>query len=241
MNMIYIVIRKTLDWQDEAAFQAQIPVNMRYGIELWNSTFNVPFHQYRAELKRIAQLNLSRVEGIQCLSLPDIPTGSIVVPADDDDWFAPDMAQVLQRYLCDCEGYYWPSRFLEVPLSPAHHLYLIRRKLFPFTKPYWLCTTNNYAVRYNSRTADLPHNHVVATQWFLAHPSVVKRIELPISLMNRTLASMTHLRTHPSRTLLLRKYRRYRELYDQPVPKDLAWCKPYVDRMRDLHSQLRLR
>ena len=61
--MIYIVIRKTLDWANEAAFRAQIPEEMRAGIEMWNATFNMPYHQYRSELKRIAQLNLAGIQG----------------------------------------------------------------------------------------------------------------------------------------------------------------------------------
>lgn len=236
--MIYIVIRKTLDWADEAAFRAQIPDEMRAGIETWNATFDMPYHEYRRELKQIAQLNLARIPGTACVSQSEIPEGAVAVPVDDDDWFAPGLAGELRKSLSDYSGCYWPSRFLELPISLPHRLGLIRRKLFPSMKPRWLCTTNNYAVVYGPKTADLLSSHVRASHWFLAHPSVVIRIVQPLSLMNRTLASTTQLRSRPSRALLLRKHRRYLKLYERPAPPDLAWCEPYLAMMLDLHSQL---
>jgi len=236
--MIYIAIRKTLDWADEAAFRAQIPENMRAGVELWNSTFNMPYFQYRCELKRIAQLNLARIQGAVCVAPGEIPEGAVAVPADDDDWFAPGLSETLEKSMSDFSGCYWPSRFLEVPISLPHRLGLFRRRMFPSTRPRWLCTTNNYAVVYGPRTANLLGSHVRASQWFLAHSSDVVRIEQPLSLMNRSLASTTQLRSRPSRALLLRKHRRYVELYERPAEIDLDWCAPYLEMIRDLHARL---
>jgi hypothetical protein len=236
--MIYIVIRKTLDWANESAFRAQIPEEMRAAIGLWNATFNMPYHQYRSELRRIAQLNLARIQGAACVSQNEIPEGAVAVPVDDDDWFAPGLAQTLERSMGDHLGCYWPSRFLEVPISLLHRLGQIRRTLFPSTKPRWLCTTNNYAIVYGPKTADLLNSHVRASHWFLAHPSAVIHIGQPLSLMNRTLASTTQLRSRPSRAILMRKHRRYSRLYRRPAPSDLVWCEPYLAMMIDLHAQL---
>jgi len=236
--MIYIVIRKTLDWANEALFRAQLPDEMRAGIETWNTTFDMPYHRYRCELKRIAQLNLASLPGTACVSQKEIPEGAVAVPADDDDWFAPGLAEALEKSLGEHLGCYWPSRFLEVPISLPHRLGLIRRTLFPSTKPRWLCTTNNYAVVYGPKTAGLLNSHVRASQWFLAHPSDVIHIGQPLSLMNRTLASTTQLRSRPSRALLRRKHRRYLKLYQKPAPADLAWCGTYLSMLRDLQARL---
>jgi hypothetical protein len=236
--MIYIVIRKTLDWADEAAFRAQIPDNMRAGVELWNSTFNMPYHHYRCELKRIAQLNLARIQGAACVSQSEIPEGAVAVPVDDDDWFAPWLAQALERSMGDHLGCSWHRRFLEVATTLPHRLGMIRRALFPNTRGRWFCITNNYAVVYGPRTADLLNSHTRATQRFLAHPSEVFQIGQSLSLMNRTLASTTHLYLRPSRALLLRKYRRYLKLYARAAPSDLKWCEPYLEMIRDLQARL---
>jgi hypothetical protein len=239
--MIYVVVRKTIDWSDESAFRAQIPDGMRAGIALWDGTFTIPYRVYRRELKRIAQSNLAGVDGAQYAPLESVPSGAVTVPVDDDDWFAPDLANVLEAGIAGHAGCYWPSRYLEVPISLSHRIGLIRRTLFPRTRPRWLCTTNNYAVVYGAETAGLLRGHIRATQWFLAHPAAVTRIERPLSLMNRSLASTTQLSSRPSRALLLRKYRRYYELYSRPVPPDLGWCEPYLAMMRNLHSELRVR
>ena len=236
--MIYIVIRKTLDWADEAAFRAQIPDEMRAGIETWNATFEMPYHLYRCELKRIAQLNLTHIRGAACVAQKDIPEGAVAVPVDDADWFAPGMAEALEKSMSDRSGCYWPSRFLEAPISLPHRLGLIRRALLPSTKPRWLCTTNNYAIVYGPKTADLLNSHVRASQWFLAHPSDVIRMGQPLSLMNRTLASTTQLRSRPSRALLLRKHRRYLKIYERPAPAELKWCEPYLEMIRDLQARI---
>ncbi len=61
--MIYIVVRKTTDWDNEATFRAQIPEGFEKVVEVWNATFTMPYHLFRRELKRIAQLSLSRIPG----------------------------------------------------------------------------------------------------------------------------------------------------------------------------------
>jgi len=234
------VIRKTLDWADEAAFRAQVPDNMRAGVEMWNSTFKMPYHYYRRELKRIAQLNLARIQGAVCVALGEIPEGAVAVPVDDDDWFAPWLAQVLEKSMDNHLGCFWHRRFLEVATTLPHRLGMVRRALFPDTRGRWFCTTNNYAVVYGPRTADLLNSHTRASQWFLAHPSEVFEIGQSLSLMNRSLASTTHLYSHLrlSRALLLRKHRRYLKRYEKPAPHDLAWCEPYLAMLRELHSRL---
>jgi len=95
--MIYIWIRKTLDWEDEAAFRAQLPPHLIEPVELWNDCFKLPFHLFRARLRQIASLNRSRVDGVACAPWDAIPDGALVVPVDDDDWFAPTLGTCLAR------------------------------------------------------------------------------------------------------------------------------------------------
>ena len=252
--MIAIVIRRTTDWGNEAVFRAQLPETMRAGVALWDAIFDMPYHLFRRELKRIAELNLSRVRNARCLPIEEVPPGALAVPVDDDDWLSPDLALVLEAGLsAEHSGCYWPGRFLEVPTTFAHRVSLMlpgalvtrllsfRRVVFPSARPQWLCMTNNYAVRMGPETAPLLLSHRQATYWYLAHPAAVRRIEQPLSLMNRSLASTTQLWSPPSRALLLRKFRRYQALYARPAPADLAWCEPYVAMMRDLTAELRVR
>jgi len=237
--MIYIVIRQTTDWSNEATFRAQIPEGFRPSVELWNATFTMPYHIYRRELKRIAQANLARIQHALCVPRHEVPEHAPVVPTDDDDWFSPRLATVLEEHIDGHHvGYYWPRAFIEIPTSLRHRLGLIRRRIFPRTPPRWICTTNNYAVMFHGDTAPLIGNHVEASRWFTAHPHVVKRLDEHLSVMNRTLGSRTSLSPTPTKAALVRKFRRYKELYRRAVSPELSWCEPYVAAMRDLMDQL---
>ena len=44
------------------------------------------------------------------------------------------------------DGCYWQSRWIEVPTRFGHEVYLLRRRLLPWTPPKWILTTNNYAM-----------------------------------------------------------------------------------------------
>jgi len=243
-DAIHVVIRRTTDWGDEETFRAQLTPSFAPSVELWNATFDLPYRLFRRELKRIAELSLARA-GVVLVALAsgaNLPFGAIVVPADDDDWFAPDFAPRLAAAVSGRHaGYSWPSRFLEVPISVAHRLGRWRRALFPSTRPKWVCTTNNHAIVLDAETAPLVASHVAASRWFEAHPGRVRRLDEPLSVMNRSLASQTSFWSVSSRAALLRKFRRYRALYRAPVAGDLAWCAPYVALMRDLMDGMRVR
>ena len=240
--MIYIVVRKTTDWDNEATFRAQISEGFEPVVEVWNATFTMPYHLFRRELKRIGQLSLSRIPGAVCVPREEVPEYGVVVPTDDDDWLSPRLAQVLGANIDGQHvGYYWPSKFIEVPIHLPHRLGLIRRAIFPRTRPHFLCTTNNYAVVMCSEMAPFIDKHVQAGRWFVAHPAAVKRIDEHLSVMNRTLASKTSLWKKPPRPALVRKYHRYQKLYRGTVPPEFSWSEPYYAMLRDLMDQLRLR
>lgn len=175
-----------------------------------------------------------------------IPDGAVVVPTDDDDWLAPDLARVLAaEWDGGARACHWPSRFVEVPIDLRHRLGLLRRAVRPGTPPKWVCTTNNYAMRKGPDAQRLLWSHVEASRWVAAQPpGAVARVDRSLSVMNRTLASRTslgHRRPAISRRELLRKHRRYRELYRRPVAPDLAWCEPYLAMMADLMDRLVVR
>ena len=81
-----------------------------------------------------------------CSAWEEIPEGALVLPCDDDDWFRPDVAAVLERWLRPgVTGVRWTSSFLEVPTSWRHQLGIWRRRV-QGPRPMFLCTTNNYAL-----------------------------------------------------------------------------------------------
>ena len=247
--MIYIWIRRTLNWADEQGAAAGIThACLKEKVPLWNATFNLSYQRFRYRVAQIADLNHSRVEGAVRADWDQIPDGALVLPVDDDDWFAPGAARALAAELDPGPaGYLWTSRWIEVPIDFGHRLQLLRRRIVPSTPPMWLCGTNNYAMVKGPGVKDLLGSHLRASRWFedeLTRGSgSVKRIAGELGVANRTLASQTTLsqRKHViRRSELLRKYRRYKKLYDRPLPADLAWARPYVAKMSELMDELEI-
>jgi hypothetical protein len=249
--VIFIWMRKTVDWADEDGARNQIDDRLRPGMDLWNGTFNMPYQRFRRQVSEIADLNHSMVEGATRANWDEIPDGALVLPVDDDDWFSPNAAQVLgAEVVPSVRGYLWSTRWIEVPISAGHRLYLLRRRLFPSSPPKWICTTNNYAMLKGPGAKDILGNHITASHWF--KPRVrgdgtgeVKQIEGQLSIANRTLASITSLRVHHRRHRLrqdelVRKFHRYRRLYREFDPSGVEWSRRYVTMMGDLMDEIEL-
>ncbi len=244
--MVAIWVRKSVNWDDEEAFLAQAPEAFRPKIDVWNETFTMPFHVFRAEVRRIAARNHSAVRGAACLHWDEIPDGALVLPVDDDDWFAPDIGETLLRHQDpEAAAYRWPSSFLEVPIGLGHELYVLRRRLFPGAQPRWSCTTNNYALVKRDGMRELAESHMRASAWVDGSAGgAVAWIPARLSLQNRTLASQTSLaygRPAVTRSQLLRKHRRYRRLYRRWDAPELAWARPYVEMIGALTERLEVR
>lgn len=241
---MYIWVRTALDWQDEAAFYAQLPPKLVENVRLWNSTFKLPFHLFRHRVREVARLNLACVEGALCAPWDAIPEGALVVPVDDDDWFAPNLATTLAREREPAlSGYHWRSHFLEVPINLRHQAGQIRRWRQPDKPPFWLCATNNYAMIKKAGSQILLRDHTQASSWFESRRGdAVKEINEPLSLMNRSLSSTTSLeqkRPPFARGKLLLAWHLYRRLYGKPVSPNLAWSRPYQEMMGSLLDELR--
>ncbi len=243
--MIYIWTRSSLDWSDEEAFWAQVPPRFKPRAELWNATLNMPIHLFRHRVKQIAELNLSRVENAVRASWDEIPDGARVVPVDDDDWFAPNLAEVLEREWGSETGISWTGTFIGLPSVLEHRLHLVKRALLPFTRPYWTCETNNYGMVKRAGVMPLLAQHEVAGEWFDgAGRESVRRIGQRLNVTNKTLGSQTSMRPTPrrgelDRARLLRRLRKYKRLYRRrPWGRGLDWCRPYLAMMGELMDDL---
>ena len=243
--MVRIWVRATLDYDDERAFEAGLRPEFRAAVALWDATFAMPYRVFRSRVRAIARENLASIEGATPATWEEIPEGALVLPCDDDDWFRPDIASVLERELrSGVAGLRWTSSFLEVPINLRHELGLQRDRIRP-RRPLYLCTTNNYAFFASEDAKVRLLRHGQASRWVAAQPpGGVRLLDERLSLMNRTLASQTSLNHRGrciSRRRLLRKLDRYQRLYARALPAQLRWAQPHADRMGTLMEELRLR
>ena len=95
---VHVWVRTAVDWRDEHGPGGQVNDAIRSRVELWNALFTLSYHEFRFEISEIARLNLSRIRGATTTAAWDeIPDGAVVLPVDDDDWFAPDTAEALDH------------------------------------------------------------------------------------------------------------------------------------------------
>jgi hypothetical protein len=243
--VVRIWVRATLDYDDAAAFAAQLRPAFREQVALWDALFTMPFRVFRSRVRAIARSNLELVEGAVVSSWDDIAEGELVLPCDDDDWFAPcAAAAVAAAAEPDAPGVRWASSFLEVPVDWRHQLGIWRARVLG-PRARFICTTNNYALRKSSAGSELLDSHVRAGRWVRAQPpGAVPALDDRLSLMNRTLASQTSLGWLDGprgRRNLVGKLPRYRALYRRRLPPGLAWAQPHADAMRALMDELELR
>jgi hypothetical protein len=243
--VIHVWVRSTLDWLDEDAFWAQVPSRFKRRVELWNDVLDMPFHVFRHQVKEIAAWNLSHMrDAVVTSDWEEIPDGARVLPVDDDDWFSPDLPEILDREWSDALGVHWNPFWLGVPSDAGHYVYATRRRLFPSTPLHWTCDTNNYGLVKTPQAKQLALDHADATDWFDgAGRDRVRRIAGRLSINNRTLGSQTSMRPASrrgelDRARLLRRLARYKRLYRRTLPGRPPWARPYVARMAELMDQV---
>jgi hypothetical protein len=54
LETVYLFVRKTTDWGNEAVFRAQLDPGFAPKVQTWNNTLSMPYHVFRARLCEIA-------------------------------------------------------------------------------------------------------------------------------------------------------------------------------------------
>lgn len=240
--MIHICVRSTVDWGDETAFRRHLWPDMVPKVATWDATFRLSWREFRVETSAIARANLSQVAGVPVTPWDEVPDGHLVLPVDDDDWFAPDLRTWLApRDDGHVDGIVWRQAVLEVPIDLGHRIFLWRRKLLA-TPPRWFCATNNYAIRKGPMGQEEWRNHTRADARCRGNQAI-PFVPRTLSIHNRSLASATSMgwrRPTVSRRELLAKRRAYLQRYARyrPASDDAAWTVPCVHQMVTLMERL---
>jgi hypothetical protein len=239
--MIYIQVRRTLDWKDRAAVEKGLVAKFRPKAAMWDATFNMPYHLFRQRVKEIAELNLSRVENARVVTAHEpVPAEAMIAPVDDDDWFSPDLGNILGE-LTDPAifGCHWIRHILE----PERHRRRYKGLLKEAVTRKVILATNNYAFRNRPGIEILLRDHLSASLRLQSTPAEFRYLPLAMSIHNRSMASQTVLaigRPTISRDELIEIYAQHRRLYARTfLSPSLRWAKPYVAMMSQLMDELK--
>jgi hypothetical protein len=251
VELLYICVRRTLPWHDEAAVSAALAPQMRATVDLWNATFELSYAAFRHRLTLIARENWSRIEHTRLTPLDQIPPGALVVPVDDDDWFSPELGRrLLAEQDPSLHGYHW-NRYI---LEPPRHLrrWPWKRARRASDTSQYTCGSNNYAVVNVPELTAAIRSHVNASAIFDAGACRVKHVDASLSLQCRNLASRTVLGADflrrasgagPGTLLredLIERLRRQQGLYRRlRLPREVAWAEPSALAMAGLLRELR--
>ena len=221
-------------------------------IRLWNRTFGVSYFEYRQRLREIAELSWSRVRDLDLLvrqqdlyELLEARQQYIVLPVDDDDWFHPDVANVVrEHWRPELDVLHWPDGvFCSVPFQDRFEETAALPRL---RERHWKgnFTTNGYALTKKGLAqcaGDLRKRvvlyHLQAGEIFHGEQFRRRFIDRPLSVTNKSLASCVNLRQMSGERDLLRNVAHLaRRTADIPPP--LAWAAEHVSLTENLNREL---
>lgn len=243
---VHICVRRTLDWGSETFTPDDLWPDLQAKYRTWNETFDMPYPAFRQRLKEIAQRNHAQVDGAVVTAFDDVPPGDLVVPTDDDDWFAPRLAHEIREALRpEAEGCLWRRQVISATRRRPKRRGWLRMRMKQRMGGRRSCATNNYAIVNGPGVEPLVSYHLEAAAYFDAHPRRMAKIHKTLAIQNRTMASRTALKKRQQTTTreeLIASYHSYRTLYENwPLPPELLWAKPCVDSMAELMHGIRIR
>lgn len=233
---------------------------------VFERVYGVDYFRYRAELQRIAQSSLEAVEGaIITAGFEDFEdwfyddTEEFVFPIDDDDLFAPNLADALSDISDDTALVVWPhakAGFVEFKPPPA-----VKRKKNPTLDP------NNWGVRksfvretltlddaklffarhmvaqeHTVRTLDIASKRDAPSKATKFQPLFHPRVKVPpeaFGLNYMHPGSLQFFSTLAKDGSPEEAYRDYRPDTEFAVPEYLDWAKPYLEAYRTAIPRLR--
>jgi hypothetical protein len=253
---VVLVQRQTLDWnlmtkplfrESSKAFCRLWgrPEDQAYRMmDLWDAAFRVGYFETRHRVKEIASANIMSLDGIQHVpyknyeNIPNLP--ALYVFIDDDDWLAPDLANILLSQDVDLyDGILW--RVASIGIANQKHA------IFSWGMN-GRCMTNNYAI--NSDWLDglrrLPevrqHGEAVKTFSRLDRQTQLDRV---LSVTNKNPCSSVTMESdlkgefHTDRLVQMLKV--YVAKIQRISPSDLtqlSWAAPYIDQTVELFEKI---
>lgn len=254
----------------EKEYKKMVPV-----IRLWDTLFSCSFFEFRSKLHQIAKstwadadVNCEIAEGTEALgNLLDEVDDPIIVPVDDDDWFAPTLGTIRDSFRKGAGWTAWNDAIFHTGLQeqsqmlPGELQFSINklfqiRDLLSKNNPEAVSRTNSIAFRPSTLTRNYSRMEVTDTLRYHARTGkllgdgVMDRMPdnfCPAagrhSIINRNLASISqifpNIKFIMNHPLLLREHVCRLANYDADmIPDTYNWARTSVQKMCDLYREL---
>lgn len=219
-------------------------------LSMWNKCFSMSFLQYRKGLAGIARQTIDatgcevvRAEGEFTRWWPTLAEDVILVPVDDDDWFAPNLNEIDAEFDGNTTLLTWNKT-----------TYKNYNTAKVYVGKQFRMASNNWAVRSSWLKEKTDERATVFMLGSHAHselyvrenmdPSVIKTVDKCWSVYNRHCASLAFLRALCDDGTIDAKLREIaaRQPSSLELPDNLKpWAEPYVKQIERLNSKLRRR
>jgi len=219
-------------------------------IEAWNACFGMTFFEGRRRIAEIAKQNWAAVPDVDGiftsleLAREAADIDDVILPVDDDDWFAPIVVYTL-RSLPFGRLVYWDDvAFESLPLA------IIRRTNSEDRR----CRTNSYATRVKNNSWLMPmlkHHAKVATPKLQDGEIDGTGFSAALSCANKSILSVTQLarrqrrqqkngrtKSDMSRDMWVSWVHQVAIYKTRPEESDTRWIRPYIDQMQKLYAEI---
>ena len=232
MKSLY-VIRRSETWAKGGIDPWARPMQ-----QLWDSVFSVSFLGYRKFLNSLHEENVAtipftdRIEHHEFdLSRKLMLPGRIVFPTDDDDWFHPNLLEILEdRIDPEARAHRWRYGVLEKDKALVYgdHDYLDRSR--------WRYQSNNYC--FTTPRINLDLDHCTFDVEYAGYPDE-RYIDETLSIHNRHLGSQSLWWHHPVNNAedLIQLYRSFKQPPSGVFP---AVFDDLIERLYDFYKKIKI-
>lgn len=202
-------------------------------INAWNDTFNIGYFDFRRLLRELADFNRFEVGFDKIINSYEITEEFVPgmgVPCDEDDWFHPDLIEVLQSKFASNPNRYY--RWHVIKFDPGR-IFVVKE---PFDNHIVQCNwdTNNYAI-VNIDKGLLAH---VDANSKLKNKGLDIYIPVCLSMYNQNISSLSLY--YPYRNNLRERLLQLYEGFGKEPPKNKevpSYFLRYVDQMLDIYRK----
>lgn len=200
-------------------------------IEAWDRAFNIRYFEYRTMLKSIAEETYGNNKVYYDLEELDVAVkeDDLICPCDDDDWFRPDIAQTLPKYMQGIDLLYWdqviqithefgPHRWKQYHSGIASNNYCITGSAFK---------SMNKASRHT-----VLNDHAKVREICSNNNLVMKEVSDLMSCYVWTIGSVSFMKDRNVEDF-------YKKIRNHSIKEDsMKWTQKYYDKLVKIHNKL---